>query len=174
MAGLYPTVVILDISFQGSVSPSGVEIKGPHLFIDPVIIPVVENVSVDGSDYPRAMATAQAVDIEFAGCGIIRKLQELFDLCVARTFSVTHWNVDVAHSCALGIALLASVAFVSSVPKIAGLLEEHPDALRDGIALRKFGQQIIEWLGGKRIHPAWIVLFAGLAVAACNPRTEPA
>ncbi len=24
-------------------------------------------------------------------------------------------------------------------------------------AVRRFGQQIIEWLGGKRIHPAWIV-----------------
>ena len=40
---------------------------------------------------------------------------------------------------------------------IAGLLEEHPDALRDGIALRKFGQQVIERLGKERIHPSWIV-----------------
>jgi len=28
---------------------------------------------------------------------------------------------------------------------------------RDGIRLRQFGQQIIEWLGGKRIHPSWVV-----------------
>jgi NAD-reducing hydrogenase large subunit len=28
---------------------------------------------------------------------------------------------------------------------------------RDGIRLRQFGQQIIEQLGGKRIHPAWVV-----------------
>ena len=28
---------------------------------------------------------------------------------------------------------------------------------RDGIRLRQFGQQIIERLGGKRIHPAWVV-----------------
>ncbi len=27
----------------------------------------------------------------------------------------------------------------------------------DGIALRRFGQHVIELLGGKRIHPAWIV-----------------
>ncbi len=40
---------------------------------------------------------------------------------------------------------------------IAGLLEEHPDALRDGIALRKFGQQVIERLAKERIHPSWIV-----------------
>jgi hypothetical protein len=28
---------------------------------------------------------------------------------------------------------------------------------RDGIRLRQFGQQIIERLAGKRIHPAWVV-----------------
>ena len=40
---------------------------------------------------------------------------------------------------------------------VAGLLEEHPDALRDGIALRRFGQQVIERLGKERIHPSWTV-----------------
>jgi NAD-reducing hydrogenase large subunit len=38
-----------------------------------------------------------------------------------------------------------------------GVLEFNPQLARDGIALRKFGQQIIELLGGKRIHPAWVV-----------------
>jgi len=38
-----------------------------------------------------------------------------------------------------------------------GVLEKSPELARDGIALRKFGQQIIERLGGKRIHPAWVV-----------------
>jgi NAD-reducing hydrogenase large subunit len=38
-----------------------------------------------------------------------------------------------------------------------GVLEVNPQLAKDGIALRKFGQQIIEWLGGKRIHPAWVV-----------------
>ena len=40
---------------------------------------------------------------------------------------------------------------------IFGVLEKEPQLARDGIALRKFGQQIIERLGGKRIHPAWVV-----------------
>jgi NAD-reducing hydrogenase large subunit len=40
---------------------------------------------------------------------------------------------------------------------IIGLARENPGLARDGIALRKWGQQIIEWLGGKRIHPTWIV-----------------
>jgi NAD-reducing hydrogenase large subunit len=38
-----------------------------------------------------------------------------------------------------------------------GVLEKKPELARDGIRLRQFGQQIIERLGGKRIHPAWVV-----------------
>ena len=38
-----------------------------------------------------------------------------------------------------------------------GLAEKHPQLARDGIRLRQLGQQIIESLGGKRIHPAWVV-----------------
>lgn len=40
---------------------------------------------------------------------------------------------------------------------IFGLMNKHPEFAKNGIQLRKFGQQIIEWLGGKRIHPSWIV-----------------
>ena len=38
-----------------------------------------------------------------------------------------------------------------------GVFEKDPQIARDGIRLRQFGQQIIERLGGKRIHPAWVV-----------------
>jgi NAD-reducing hydrogenase large subunit len=40
---------------------------------------------------------------------------------------------------------------------IVGLARANPALARDGIGVRRFGQQIIEWLGGKRIHPAWVV-----------------
>jgi NAD-reducing hydrogenase large subunit len=40
---------------------------------------------------------------------------------------------------------------------IVGVAERAPELARDGIALRKFGQEIIERLGGKRVHPAWVV-----------------
>jgi NAD-reducing hydrogenase large subunit len=40
---------------------------------------------------------------------------------------------------------------------IFGVLEKNPELARNGIRLRQFGQLIIERLGGKRIHPAWIV-----------------
>jgi NAD-reducing hydrogenase large subunit len=40
---------------------------------------------------------------------------------------------------------------------IFGVMQADPELARDGIRLRQFGQQIIEWLAGKRIHPAWVV-----------------
>ncbi len=40
---------------------------------------------------------------------------------------------------------------------VAGLLEKHPEIARDGIALRKFGQRVIEGLAGERVHPSWVV-----------------
>jgi NAD-reducing hydrogenase large subunit len=40
---------------------------------------------------------------------------------------------------------------------IFGVMQKNADVGRGGVALRKFGQQIIEMLGGKRIHPGWVV-----------------
>jgi len=40
---------------------------------------------------------------------------------------------------------------------VLGVLEKHPELARDGIALRKFGQQVIEGLAKERIHPSWTV-----------------
>jgi NAD-reducing hydrogenase large subunit len=38
-----------------------------------------------------------------------------------------------------------------------GMLAANPQLARDGVTLRQTGQQIIELLGGKRIHPGWLV-----------------
>lgn len=40
---------------------------------------------------------------------------------------------------------------------IFGVMRQHPDLARDGIRLRQIGQTIIEMLGGKKIHPTWVV-----------------
>ncbi len=40
---------------------------------------------------------------------------------------------------------------------VFGLIAQHPDLARQGIRLRQFGQEIIEGLGGRKIHPAWSV-----------------
>lgn len=44
-----------------------------------------------------------------------------------------------------------------AVRNIVGVIQANPQMARDGIRLRQFGQQIIEWLAGKRIHPSWVV-----------------
>lgn len=38
-----------------------------------------------------------------------------------------------------------------------GLIAAEPEFARGGIRLRQFGQEVIERLGGKKIHPAWAV-----------------
>ncbi|MDR3629719.1 MAG: Ni/Fe hydrogenase subunit alpha [Desulfocapsaceae bacterium] len=40
---------------------------------------------------------------------------------------------------------------------ITGIIEAYPEMARDGIRLRKIGQQIIEMISGKRIHASWVV-----------------
>lgn len=40
---------------------------------------------------------------------------------------------------------------------VAGLIQKYPDVARNGIRLRRFGQEIIRALGGKSVHPAWTV-----------------
>ncbi len=40
---------------------------------------------------------------------------------------------------------------------VLGVMQKHPELAKDGIALRKFGQQVIEGLAKERIHPSWTV-----------------
>lgn len=40
---------------------------------------------------------------------------------------------------------------------VLGLIEAEPEFARRGLRLRQFGQEIIEHLGGRKIHPAWAV-----------------
>jgi len=54
--------------------------------------------------------------------------------------------------------LLLGMDCEPSKRNVFGLIKEHPEIARRGIMLRKFGQQIIERLSGKRIHSGeWIV-----------------
>jgi NAD-reducing hydrogenase large subunit len=40
---------------------------------------------------------------------------------------------------------------------VFGLMQAQPELARGGIRLRQFGQEVIERLGGRKIHPAWAV-----------------
>jgi NAD-reducing hydrogenase large subunit len=70
---------------------------------------------------------------------------------------------QILQSHALSVFHLSSpdlVLGMDSAPEkrhLFGVAAEAPEVARDGIRLRQIGQQIIELLGGKRIHPAWVV-----------------
>ena len=51
-----------------------------------------------------------------------------------------------------------------------GVLGANPQLARDGVGLRRFGQQVIESIGGKRIHPAGVV--PGGMAAPLAPETR--
>lgn len=53
--------------------------------------------------------------------------------------------------------LLFGMDFNPAKRNLYGVLEANPKLARDGISLRKFGQQVIELMAGKRVHPTWIV-----------------
>ncbi|HYL46006.1 MAG TPA: Ni/Fe hydrogenase subunit alpha [Candidatus Limnocylindrales bacterium] len=40
---------------------------------------------------------------------------------------------------------------------IFGVARANPELGRGGVRLRQFGQQVIELLGGKKIHPGWVI-----------------
>ena len=40
---------------------------------------------------------------------------------------------------------------------VFGVMFRHPQLAREGIRLRQIGQTIIEMLGGKKVHPTWVV-----------------
>lgn len=40
---------------------------------------------------------------------------------------------------------------------VFGLMAANPDFARGGIRLRQFGQEIVDFLGGRKVHPAWAV-----------------
>jgi len=70
---------------------------------------------------------------------------------------------QIAQSHALSFFHLSSADLLlgmDSDPKqrnLMGLLTVDPQLAKDGIRLRQIGQTIIEMLGGKKIHPGWMV-----------------
>jgi NAD-reducing hydrogenase large subunit len=70
---------------------------------------------------------------------------------------------QMVQSHALSFFYLASpdlLLGMESDPKtrhIFGVVAEKPELGRAGVALRRFGQHIIELLGNKRVHPGWVI-----------------
>jgi NAD-reducing hydrogenase large subunit len=64
--------------------------------------------------------------------------------------------------------LLLGMDAAPAVRNVFGVIEQYPELAAGGIGLRKFGQQVIEALGGDRVHPHGIV-----PGGVREPLTEP-
>lgn len=113
----------------------------------------------------HALASAKACD-EIMAVRIPKTAHKLREL-------VNFGSLIQSH--ALSFYYLASPDFILGMESdpakrsIFGLMQSHPEVAKDGVGLRRYGQQIIEWAAGKRLHPSWIVP-GGVA----SPLTEEA
>ncbi len=99
------------------------------------------------------VASAKAGD-EILAIGIPETAEKL-----RRLLTLAQWTQSHALSFFLLCAPDFLLGFDSEPAKrnVFGLLEKHEDLVRRGIRLRKFGQEIIEILGGRKIHTPWAV-----------------
>ncbi len=88
-----------------------------------------------------------AVDIP-AAAEKLRRLMNLGQIIQSHALSFFHLSAP---------DLLLGLDSDPSSRNVFGLIAAEPELARGGIRLRQFGQEIIEILGGKKIHPAWAV-----------------
>jgi NAD-reducing hydrogenase large subunit len=95
----------------------------------------------------KAGDALMAVDIP-AGADKLRRLMNLGQFIQSHALSFFHlsspdfllgWDTEVAKR------------------NVFGIISANPAVARAGIRLRQFGQEVIEILGGRKIHPAWAV-----------------
>ena len=79
---------------------------------------------------------------------LLREVLDLAQLVQSHALSFFHLS---------GPDLLLGFDAPAARRNLAGLAEALPEVARDGIRLRRFGQEVIETLAGRRIHPSWAV-----------------
>jgi len=83
-----------------------------------------------------------------ANAARLRRIMNLAQILQSHALSVFHLSSP---------DLLLGMDAPAEKRHLFGVAAAAPEVARDGIRLRQIGQQIIEMLGGKRIHPAWVV-----------------
>lgn len=78
----------------------------------------------------------------------LRRLMNLGQIIQSHALSFFHLSAP---------DLLLGLDSPAASRNLFGLIAAEPEFARGGIRLRQFGQEIIELLGGKKIHPAWAV-----------------
>lgn len=99
------------------------------------------------------LASAKACDVLMAlkvppAAGKLRRILELAQLIQSHALSFFYLSSP---------DLILGMDADPKERNIFGVMQKQPELGRWGIRLRQFGQQIIETLAGKRIHPAWVV-----------------
>jgi NAD-reducing hydrogenase large subunit len=88
-----------------------------------------------------------AVEIPVSGANL-RRLMNLGQIVQSHALSFFHLSAP---------DLLLGHDAPPAERNVMGLIAKYPDMARRGIRLRKFGQEVIEVLGGRKIHPTWAV-----------------
>jgi NAD-reducing hydrogenase large subunit len=103
----------------------------------------------------HAVASAKACDqilsVEIPEDGArLRRLSNLAQVIQSHALSIFYLSAP---------DLLLGMDAEPAKRNLFGMLRENPQLARDGVYLRKFGQQVIALLAnsGKRVHPGWIV-----------------
>lgn len=78
----------------------------------------------------------------------LRRLMNLGQIIQSHALSFFHLSAP---------DLLLGMDSDPTVRNVFGLIAAQPELARSGIRLRQFGQEVIELLGGRKIHPAWAV-----------------
>ncbi len=99
------------------------------------------------------LASAKAGDAVLAvdiprGAEKLRRLMNLSQILQSHALSFFHLSAP---------DLLLGMDSDPAKRNVFGLMAADPETARRGIRLRQYGQEIIEALGGKRIHPSWAV-----------------
>jgi NAD-reducing hydrogenase large subunit len=88
-----------------------------------------------------------AVEIPEAAV-LLRRLMNLGQIIQSHALSFFHLSSP---------DLLLGYDAPPSQRSILGVAGAHPEVARQGVRLRQLGQEIVETLGGRRIHPTWAV-----------------
>jgi len=94
---------------------------------------------------------------------LLRRLMHMGQLIQSHALSLFHLSLP---------DLLLKMDANPAERNIFNLIESHPDLARQGIRLRKFGQEIIEKLAGKRIHSSDWILPGGVKWPLTKERAE--
>jgi len=78
----------------------------------------------------------------------LRRLMNLGQLVQSHALSFFHLSAP---------DLLLGLDSAPESRNVFGLMKSDPELVRRGIRLRQFGQEVIEVLGGRKVHPAWAV-----------------